>query len=79
MNWNGKGLHPILKMTREEILAASQAVSEKHAGTRVDSEDKTPQPTLEEAVQMHLDNLNPRLEMFKERLERQMKEDQDEF
>lgn len=52
VSWNGTGVHPILGLTREEILSANEFVSDKHADDKVDSKEKTAQPTEDEAVRV---------------------------
>jgi hypothetical protein len=79
MSWDKNGRHPILKMTREEIIEASRAITEKYAGTTVNSNEKVPQPTLEESSKMHIDNIPLRLQMFKEKIEREIKEEQGQY
>lgn len=48
MSWDGKGRHPILKMTIEEIRAHNVGTTERQIGKRTDSTVKTKQPSNEE-------------------------------
>lgn len=50
VDWDGKGKHPILNMTAEEIKAFNEGVADRHAGTHADTEEKAPQPSFEQEV-----------------------------
>lgn len=47
-DWDGTGKHPTLGMTKAEILAYNEQVTDKYAGTIADSKDKVPQPSFQE-------------------------------
>lgn len=50
MGWNGKGKHPVLQKTAQEILQMNESVTERHAEDHVDSKEKKPQPEFPEQV-----------------------------
>lgn len=68
MNWNGKGKHPVLNKTAEEILAMNDAVTIKHAGTIVDTEEKSPQPSHEQEFAIITADSQAKQEIFIENM-----------
>lgn len=54
VDWDGKGKHPILDMTIEEIRAFNLGVIERHAGRQVDTKEKALLPTSEQTQTLAL-------------------------
>lgn len=68
MTWDGKGKHPVLQKTREEILQMNVAVTEKHAEDTVESAEAKPQPSFQEEVIHQTTRSQQNQEQFIERL-----------